>query len=479
MGALALCLGFTSCDGYEEPNPPAQSNPQDAILVANGLSFAPGQDITGQTVSLEQYNNEGHDITVATVDFTDPFPADYNLKVVMEMAKTADFTNAREVETTVADGLVTVAPDAVQAAYVKIMGKSPDAKEVYFRFAAYAVNGSSQARIGDPDTYYGPFTMNVLPFPSEFVIEDGYYLLGTINGWSVAEALPFTHSSASVYDDPVFTIAIEITADQADAGWWWKVIPQSTYDNGDWMDTPNSSFGPEENGDDSLAGMLFGRTETADSQAGCIFEEGTFILTINMEEMSYEFSEAVPNLWTPGPANGWNFGNPMMLLGTTDYINYMGYVYVENEVKFTSAPDWGAKYNLGKGDEDGKLANGSNDNLSVSENGLYWIEVNLPDLTYNMTLINTIGVIGDATPNGWDASTALTPSDDFKTWSGDVTFGSGEFKFRCNDDWAVNLGGEYDQLTQGGANLPSPGAGTYTVTLDLSELPYTVSLVKK
>ena len=95
-----------------------------------------------------------------------------------------------------------------------------------------------------------------------------------------------------------------------------------------------------------------------------------------------------------------------------------------------------------------------------------------------MTLINTIGVIGDATPNGWDASTPLTTTDNL-IWTGTIAFKGGEFKFRANDGWDINLGGAISDLTQGGDNIASPGEGNYEVTLDLITLPYSCTLVKK
>ena len=75
--------------------------------------------------------------------------------------------------------------------------------------------------------------------------------------------------------------------------------------------------------------------------------------------------------------------------------------------------------------------------------------------------------------NGWAESLALT-SEDGLFWTGTITLNEGdEYKFRCNNDWAINLGGvdEYN-LVPNGANLKAPAAGTYTITLDLSVVPY-------
>ena len=82
--------------------------------------------------------------------------------------------------------------------------------------------------------------------------------------------------------------------------------------------------------------------------------------------------------------------------------------------------------------------------------------------------------------NGWGESTVMTPSDDFLTWTGEVTLSAGdEFKFRANDAWDVNLGGSLTNLVQGGDNLKATEAGTFIVTLDLSVNPYSATMVKK
>ncbi|MDE5812072.1 MAG: SusF/SusE family outer membrane protein [Muribaculaceae bacterium] len=479
IGALALCLGFTSCDGYEEPNAPAQSNPQDAILEANGLSFTADATTASETVDLAKLNDEGQVIKLATLDLTQPFPADYELKLVAQVAKSNDFSPVQEIPCAINGNSVEISPDDMQGAFLKIHGKAPDAKDVHVRLAAYAVNGTSEGRIGDPDFFYGPFTMHVLPFPSNVVIEEAYYLIGTACDWTMTNAIKFNHGEGSPYDNPVFTLSVDITADQAAAGWWWKIVPESTFVTGDWADGPNSQFGVEENGDNSLEGMLMAKTEDFEPGAGCIVEEGQYLLTINMLDGTYEFTEYVPFLYTPGDSNGWN-QTASQLLFTSDGAQYQGFVYLTGGFKFTNAPDWN-HINYGDGGEAGVLSNdGGAGNLSVDAAGLYYATANTAALTYALTQVTTFGVIGDATPNGWDASTALTPSEDFLTWTGEIDFsGTGEFKFRANDAWDINLGGDLSDLTQDGANIATPGAGTYVVTLMFNELPYSATVVKK
>ena len=182
-------------------------------------------------------------------------------------------------------------------------------------------------------------------------------------------------------------------------------------------------------------------------------------------------------LYTPGATNGWNQGASQPLY-CYDATHYSGYAVLGGEFKFSTALDWNGT-NYGQGEEPGTLSDAADAaNISVSPEGLYWCTANVEALEYTTYYVSTIGVIGDATPNGWDSSTALT-SDDYLVWKGVITFGEGEFKFRANNDWEVNLGGSLNDLAQGGENIPSPGAGTYQVTLDLGNIPYSCTFVKQ
>ena len=485
LSALAICLGLTSCDDNDIIGIP--ENAQQPVFEAKNLTMAPTAEVTGKTVDLTVYNDANKVIPVVDVTATD-FPTDYNLDFVMQISKDPSFGRFAEVETEMQGNVLTVAPDDLQSAYYSAISKGPKAKDVYVRYAAFAVdpkNDNNQIRIGNPDFYFAPGkdgyqTINILPFPSTLVIEDAYYLLGTINDWSVANAVKFTHSDENVYDDPVFTLKVDITSDQAASGWWWKIVPQSTYETGNWVDAVNAAFGVAVNGDESAEGALVGRTATEDCGAGCYKVAGPMLFKINMEEGSYQISLAIEQLYTPGDANGWSQANSDRLF-TTDYTNYAGYAHVKGNFKFTSALNWdGINYGFAG---DGKLSNdGGAGNLVAPAEGLCFLQANIANLTYSISVpVTTFGVIGDATPGGWDASTALTPSADEMVWEGDITFKAGVFKFRSNNAWDPNpnLGGSIDALTNGGSDIASPGEGTYHVVLDLTTYPAKATLTKK
>ena len=475
MLMLALSLGFASCEEeWVEATP--QANPQEPTFTVDGVTVA---NMLPEAIDLKTIAEDDDTIKSLQISEVKDQPANSEFEFALEMSANENFANATKITTTVVDNTVCSSAKAWQDAYYTTVSHSPKAKDVYVRYAAYLKKGeNSIVRLGGPDVYVGQSKVSVTPFPSEMPIEQAYYLLGTINGWSVAEAVKLNHSDKDVYDDPVFTIKVDITKEQAAAGWWWKIVPQSTYETGNWVDAAYGSFGVAENGSSETEGMLVARTATEDCGAGCLNTDGQLLLTINIEDGTYSFTSAVDYLYTPGGANGWS-QVASQKLGTTDYSNYNGYAYINTDgFKFTNAPDWD-HVNYGAGDEAGKLSTAGG-NITVAANGLYYCKVNTASLVYSLTQITTIGVIGDATPSGWDASTALVPVDaTMLKWTGDIVFKGGEFKFSANEGWDINLGGALDNLTQDGGNLATPGEGTYTVTLDLSNIPYTATIAKK
>jgi len=177
-------------------------------------------------------------------------------------------------------------------------------------------------------------------------------------------------------------------------------------------------------------------------------------------------------IYVPGGGNGWTFVT--MLAPDAAYEFYTGYAYLKDEFKFTGAAEWSDEAgNWGAVDPAGnQLQNGSQTNFKIATNGLYYVSVNYPALTFRTTAITKVGMVGEF--NGWDAdaSVAMTPNEDFTIWTADVAV-SGEWKFCMNDGWDLNLGGSVDELVQGGGNLNVAGS---KITLDLSTIPYTCTV---
>jgi starch-binding outer membrane protein SusE/F len=151
--------------------------------------------------------------------------------------------------------------------------------------------------------------------------------------------------------------------------------------------------------------------------------------------------------------------------------NIEGYVNManaSNQWKFATQNDWSGP-NYGAGSTPGTLdPNGGN---ITSPAGYYKINVNAAANPMTYTAVATVwGVIGDATPNGWNDETALTYNAKLQTWTGGLHLTAGSFKFRANHDWGYNYGstGGNATLDAGGSNIPVTVVADYAFTLDLS-----------
>lgn len=472
FAALAVA-GLTACQQEKDFVEPA-TNPQLPMLTAGDVTVAAA---IPATIDITAYNNqEDHNIVMGKAEVKN-LPEGYHLEFVGNLGREAEFSHSADFKMSLDTlGNVFVTADDLEGAYIDAIGKSAKPKQVYFRAEAFVVSNNTetpaQAQIGAPGTYFLEGTSNVTPLDLGIVIEDGYGLLGSINGWSVANAVKFDHSGADVYDDPIFDLFVNVANTD---GWWWKVVPQSTIAAGDWVNAPNASFGVAVNGDDALEGALIPRTETVDPGAGCVKVPGVYKMVLDMENQAYSFVSQFDLMWAPGGANNWAHGSAAQLASEPGKGKYKGFGKFEGEFKLTDAFGWGGN-NFGAGAEAGTLST-SGGNLKAPAAGFYFATAEPAALTYSLTAIQSCGLIGGF--NGWGSQLALTPNADQTVWTGSVTLSDGdEFKVRFNDNWDINLGGDVRCLTVGGANIKAPAAGTYQVTLNISKLPYTLTLKK-
>jgi hypothetical protein len=110
--------------------------------------------------------------------------------------------------------------------------------------------------------------------------------------------------------------------------------------------------------------------------------------------------------------------------------------------------------------------------------GLYYIQVDLNNNTYIMER-RSWGIIGDATPGGWDSDVDFTWNPETQALEVYVDLTAGAIKFRSNDDWTVNLGDNlYDGILEyGGDNINIAKNGSYLVRLFLDKPDYTYEIL--
>jgi len=191
-----------------------------------------------------------------------------------------------------------------------------------------------------------------------------------------------------------------------------------------------------------------------------------------------------PMLAVPGQYQGWNpEGAPLIAASAAGQTDFEGFIYMDiNEAdnqgfKFIEGvdgvykwgnPDWGKS-------DDGVLVIEGESNITVDEDGLYFIQADTGAGTYSTTLMS-LGLIGSATPTGWDSDTDFVYDAENNVLSLDINLtNGGEYKVRANDGWDIEFPGQFGPDSDGdgfldtkNGNFTHEGAtGNYRVTLDV------------
>jgi len=209
--------------------------------------------------------------------------------------------------------------------------------------------------------------------------------------------------------------------------------------------------------------------------------ETLYSATLAMTVTPYEMIVDYPKLYVPGSHQGWDPSNVNTVLASLKSDNkYEGYIYfadANTQFKFNPAPNWDNDW--GDDGADGTLdAKGAN--IEMAEAGYYKFNVNINDLTWT-GLKTEWGLIGSATPDGWDSDQDLTYDAENDVWTITLDLIVGEIKFRANDGWDLDYGdtGGDKKLEAGGDNIAIGEAGNYTITLNLGVPPiYRYTVVK-
>lgn len=205
--------------------------------------------------------------------------------------------------------------------------------------------------------------------------------------------------------------------------------------------------------------------------------------------------------WTPS-----NWQSPALFSPKKDDV-YYGFVYMnfasadDSKFKFTYAEEaWGN--NKGDTAENpnsySTLAKDGKDITIPNGVGTYYIKVDWAGNTYSMKRMD-MGIIGDATPQGWDSDVKLTFNKTTHKFETTMLLQGGKaFKFRNDSSWGVKIQptGKTDQELASGAefatyvssegtvsddaNYKVATTGTYKIELDLHNAAnYTIKVTKQ
>lgn len=434
LSAIAMMI-FASCTkedfGVKGADP--QTNPQEeAVTVPAGVEVT-----AAEVINLAEVTGEY--VTVATCTPVQIEGAEYVYNLTIE-----------GVEVNVEENMMVAVTDIKRIVEDKY-GKRPVERAMAAVVKASAMLDGQAFNIGSAE-----FEIKVIPAAP--FIDEAYYLVGDMCGWDAATAVLFKHSGKDVYEDPVFSLVIDVPDTDGNGGDYWKIIPKTNYDGDFWG---AGVLGTAVDGDTATEGKLV----TEAPQAGKIETTGLHKISINMMDYTYSIMpvDFVEYIYIPGNHQRWDPATAQKLWSPAFDGIYTGFCAMNGDFKFTKQPAWGEEYNYESFSSysDG-ISQGDGTNINIAE-GFYHLTVDVGIGSVEAVSVKW-GIIGDATENGWDSDQDMTWDADGKCWTATITLTDGTMKFRANDAWDINLGGNIDNLTAGGNDI-AVTAGTYVVKL--------------
>jgi len=229
--------------------------------------------------------------------------------------------------------------------------------------------------------------------------------------------------------------------------------------------TNNWKLATEDNWDGTVYGDGGSGTLTDDpGGANMSSTQGYYFIQADASALTYT---ALATTWAvigDATPNGWGSDSPLTY-NPEQQVWTGGFTFTEGAFKFRANSSWDAPDpNYGSDAADGTLQEGGG-NIPITSAADYAITLDLSTPLEYTYRADRWGVIGDAT-GSWDDDTDMTWDEANGVFTITMDLTVGEMKFRANDDWAYNLGGDIGALTVGGANIAVAADGNYTITLD-------------
>lgn len=441
LSMIGIALLMTGCtDDYKDWADPITNGPEEALNV--GISVSPTS-----AVDFATYTNETVQLFNASVTgLTIADGADEGVEAVYS----AEITNedgSRSIPLEVnGNGYVSTAE--LESAVNNLWGRRPVARTIPVNVVGLVdINGTTIAATG---------STTLTATPNAPIIEDAYYITGTVNGWNNSNTdYELSNGGADAYENPVFTVLIPGSVVTGDIE--FKVTPKSGL-GGDWSKCLTAS---ETEG--SFA------TDNAGGNLKVAYVEGAKFYRIQFDMMNQTWTSTALKFgeffYEIGNEGGWGISHA--LYGADGDGKYTGFYYLDGEFKFKpNADNWDDDLEYVDGTTiNGTLTSAGGPNCPDPGAGFYKIDLDAASLSYNLTKIESVSLIGGF--NDWSGDVEMTYNTADGCWEVTTDAVSGEFKFRANHDWGINWGGDVNALTQDGANL-NITAGTHTFKLYLS-----------
>ena len=434
LSIMSMALLMAGCtEDYKDWAQPFQNGPEEPVSVS--ISVSPGAAVDFATITDETVK-----LFSASVSNPDGAEATYTASITNE-----DGSKEIAIKT---DENFFCSTAELESAVNALWGRRPVARTIPVKVLAYVkVNGVAIASTG---------TTTLTATPNAPVIEEAYYITGTVNGWDNNNTdYELSNGGADPYENSIFTVMIP--GDKVTGDIEFKVTPKSGL-GGDWSKCLTAS---------DTEGVF--ATNNAGGNLKVAYVKGAKFYRIQFDLMNQTLSGAGLSFgdyfYEIGNESGW--GTSHALAGPANDGKYKGYYYLNGEFKFKpNADNWDDDLEYVSGTTtSGTLTDVGGPNCPDPGEGFYEIFLDAGALNYTLTKIESVSMIGGF--NEWASDLEMTYNAEEGCWEVTTDQVSGEYKFRANHDWAINWGGDVKGLTQDGANLSIDG-GSHTFKLYLS-----------
>ena len=434
LSIMSMALLMAGCtEDYKDWAQPFQNGPEESVGVS--ISVSPGAAVDFATITDET-------VKLFSASVSNPEGA--------EATYTASITNedgSKEIAIKTDENFFCSTAE-LESAVNALWGRRPVARTIPVKVLAYVkVNGVAIASTG---------TTTLTATPNAPVIEEAYYITGTVNGWDNTNTdYELSNGGADPYENSIFTVMIP--GDKVTGDIEFKVTPKSGL-GGDWSKCLTAS---------DTEGVF--ATNNAGGNLKVAYVAGAKFYRIQFDLMNQTWSGAGLSFgdyfYEIGNESGW--GTSHALAGPANDGKYKGYYYLNGEFKFKpNADNWDDDLEYVSGTTtSGTLTDAGGPNCPDPGEGFYEIFLDAGALNYTLTKIESVSMIGGF--NEWASDLEMTYNAEEGCWEVTTDQVSGEYKFRANHDWAINWGGDVKGLTQDGANLSIDG-GSHTFKLYLS-----------
>lgn len=287
------------------------------------------------------------------------------------------------------------------------------------------------------------------------------FMVGTITDpqWSPEDALPMTRLDFNLF---------EITVDLVD-GDEFKFLPQNTGWDGDLGEDPDNPGNLIEDGESNLTG----------------YTAGKYKITVDLNTFTFVVEEllAPEALYLVGSLTGWDPATSLPFFNSAENV-FTIVADLPDGAEFKFLPqntgwdgDWGEDPN-----NPGSIIQEGEQNVTGYAAGKYLITVDYNTLTYSLSSVDNLFLVGSLT--GWDPATSFAMSEaSLGVFSTVVDLPDGaEFKFLpTNTGWDGDWGADADNagriIQENEQNLSGYAAGKYVVSVNFNTLSYSVSSV--